>query len=290
MKIVTYRHSSRETYGIVSGAGIVDAGRRLGAQYPTLRSLLAGPGLEALRPLAGEPADDQLEAVTLLPPVTDPRKIFCIGVNYATHLAESGHPTPKHPMVFTRFANSQAGAGEALVRPRESERFDFEGELAVVIGTGGRRIGTAHALAHVAGYSCYNDGSIRDWQRHTSQFAPGKNFWKTGGFGPWLVSADEIPDPSRLTLVTRLNGEEMQRAPTSDLVFDIPTLIAYCSTFTELEPGDVIVSGTTGGVGAYREPPVWMKGGDTVEVEISGIGILRQAVVDEDDAAHSQAA
>ena len=290
MKIVTYRHGQHIGYGIVSGAGVIDGGRRLGAAYPGLRSCLAGPGLEALRPFANEPADHPLDSVTLLPPIPDPAKIFCVGVNYATHLAESGHPTPKHPMIFTRFANSQVGAGEALVRPPESERFDFEGELAVVIGTGGRRIAKQNALRHVAGYSCYNDGSIRDWQRHTSQFVPGKNFAKTGGFGPWLVSADEVPDPSALTLVTRLNGQEMQRAPTSDLVFDIPTLITYCSTFCELEPGDVIVTGTTGGVGAYREPPVWMKGGDTVEVEISGIGMLRQSVVDEADAPVSKAA
>ena len=153
--------------------------------------------------------------------------------------------------------------------------------MAVIIGKAGRRISRETALAHVAGYACYNDGSIRDWQRHTSQFAPGKNFVGTGGFGPWMVTTDEIPDISKQTIATRLNGVEVQAAPISDLVFDVPALIAYCSTFTELVPGDVIVTGTTGGVGAYRTPPLWMKEGDVVEVEISGIGILRNPVKDE---------
>jgi 2-keto-4-pentenoate hydratase/2-oxohepta-3-ene-1,7-dioic acid hydratase in catechol pathway len=160
----------------------------------------------------------------------------------------------------------------------------------VVIGKGGRRIAREAALSHVAGYACYNDGSIRDWQRHTSQFTPGKNFAGTGGFGPWLVTTDEISDISQQTLITRLNGVEVQRAPISDLVFDVPTLIAYCSIFTELVPGDVIVTGTTGGVGAYRVPPLWMKGGDVVEVEVSGIGILRNPVEDEAAKAVGQAA
>ena len=180
-------------------------------------------------------------------------------------------------MIFTRFANSQVGSGQPMIRPLESERFDYEGEMAVIIGKAGRRIAREAALAHVAGYACYNDGSIRDWQRHTSQFAPGKNFVGTGAFGPWMVTTDEIPDISKQTIATRLNGVEVQAAPISDLVFDVPALIAYCSTFTELVPGDVIVTGTTGGVGAYRTPPLWMKEGDVVEVEVSGIGVLAQS-------------
>jgi 2-keto-4-pentenoate hydratase/2-oxohepta-3-ene-1,7-dioic acid hydratase in catechol pathway len=184
-------------------------------------------------------------------------------------------------MIFTRFANSQVGSGQPMIRPPESERFDYEGEMAVIIGKAGRRISRDTALTHVAGYACYNDGSIRDWQRHTSQFAPGKNFAATGGFGPWMVTTDEMPDVTKQTIATRLNGVEVQAAPISDLVFDVPALIAYCSTFTELVAGDVIVTGTTGGVGAYRVPPLWMKEGDVVEVEISGIGILRNPVKDE---------
>jgi len=280
MKIASFTAGSAATYGIVTQAGVIDTGRRL-THYPTLRSLLAGGALGELKRLKDETPDYALSAVKLLPTIPDPDKIFCIGVNYATHLAESGHPTPPHPMIFTRFANSQVGAGQSMVRPLESERFDYEGEMAVIIGKGGRRIAREQALSHVAGYSCYNDGSIRDWQRHTSQFTPGKNFAATGAFGPWMVTTDELPDITTQTIATRLNGVEVQRAPISDLVFDVPTLIAYCSTFTELVPGDVIVTGTTGGVGAYRQPPLWMKGGDVVEVEVTGIGVLRNPVIDE---------
>lgn len=280
MKIASFKAGSTASYGIVTNAGIIDAGRRL-PNYPTLRSLLAGGALGELKAIANEKPDHQLSGLTLLPTIPDPDKIFCIGVNYASHLAESGHPTPPHPMIFTRFANSQVGAGQPMIRPVESERFDYEGEMAVIIGTGGRRISKEAALSHVAGYACYNDGSIRDWQRHTSQFTPGKNFAATGAFGPWMVTTDELPDVSKQIIATRLNGVEVQSAPISDLVFDVPTLIAYCSIFTELAPGDVIVTGTTGGVGAYRTPPLWMKAGDTVEVEVSGIGILKNPVEDE---------
>ena len=280
MKIASFKAAGTASYGIVTDAGVIDAGKRLKAS-PTLKALLARGSLDDLKALQGERPDLALTDIELLPTVPDPDKIFCIGVNYATHLAESGHPTPPYPMIFTRFANSQVGSGQPMIRPPESERFDYEGEMAVIIGKAGRRISREAALRHVAGYACYNDGSIRDWQRHTSQFAPGKNFAGTGGFGPWMVTADEIPDIGKQTIATRLNGVEVQAAPISDLVFDVPALIAYCSTFTELVPGDVIVTGTTGGVGAYRTPPLWMKDGDVVEVEISGIGILRNSVRDE---------
>jgi len=289
MKIASFMAGPTASYGIVTDAGIIDAGRRL-SRYPTLRALLAGEAFDELRALQREKVDYALSAVQLLPTIPNPDKIFCIGVNYATHLAESGHPTPPHPMIFTRFANSQVGAGQSMIRPLESERFDYEGEMAVIIGKRGRRIPRGDALSHVAGYACYNDGSIRDWQRHTSQFTPGKNFAGTGAFGPWMVTTDDIPDISAQTLVTRVNGVEVQRAPISDLVFDVATLIAYCSTFSELVPGDVIVTGTTGGVGAYRNPPLWLKGGDVVEVEISGIGVLRNPVIDEAASPTGQAA
>ena len=280
MRIASFKTGAGASYGVVTDAGIVDAANRL-PNFPTLKSLLAGGALDELRKFAREPADHALADVELLPTIPDPEKIFCIGVNYATHLAESGHPTPAHPMIFTRFANSQVGSGQPMIRPLESERFDYEGELAVIIGKPGRRIAKKDALAHVAGYACYNDGSIRDWQRHTSQFTPGKNFSGTGGFGPWMVTTDEIPDVGKLSIATRVNGVEVQAAPIDDLVFDVATLIAYCSTFTDLVPGDVIVTGTTGGVGAYRVPPLWLKHGDVVEVEVSGIGILRNPVQDE---------
>ncbi len=279
MKLVSFTVQGANSFGILTEAGIVDAGRRLGSS--DIRSVLDPAGLTKLAPLALEAPDHAVGEVTMLPVVPNPDKILCIGVNYLTHLKETGRPLPTHPMIFTRFPASQVAAGHPMIRPPESVQFDFEGELAVVIGQGGRRISKEDAFAHVAGYACYNDGSIRDWQRHTVQFTPGKNFYATGAFGPALVTADEIADVTALTLVTRLNGEEMQRAPISDLVFDIPALIAYTSAFIPLATGDVIVTGTTGGVGAFRTPPVWMKHGDEVEVEITGLGILRNPVRDE---------
>ncbi|MGJ4943925.1 fumarylacetoacetate hydrolase family protein [Bradyrhizobium sp. HKCCYLS1011] len=288
MKIASFTHAGTASYGIVTDRAVIDAGKRL--KVPTLKELLTKSSVDELKTLVDQQPDYALDELTLLPTVPNPDKILCIGVNYATHLAESGHPTPPHPMIFTRFANSQVGSGQPLIRPLESERFDYEGEMAVVIGAGGRRIPREAAFSHIAGYACYNDGSIRDWQRHTSQFAPGKNFVGTGGFGPWMVTTDELTDISKQTLITRLNGVEVQKALISDLVFDVPALIAYCSTFTELVPGDVIVTGTTGGVGAYRNPPLWMKGGDVVEIEISGIGILRNPVKDEAPGAAARAA
>jgi 2-keto-4-pentenoate hydratase/2-oxohepta-3-ene-1,7-dioic acid hydratase in catechol pathway len=194
---------------------------------------------------------------------------------------ETGRTVTEHPTFFARFPDSQVGQGQPLLKPIESDDFDYEGELAVIIGKGGRRIAKENALAAIAGYSCYNEGSIRDWQRHTSQFIAGKTFFQTGSFGPWLVTADEIPDPASLTLETRLNGAVVQRSTTDLLITDIPALISYCSTIFPLSPGDVIVTGTPGGVGAKRKPPLWMKDGDIVEVEISGIGTLSNPVVAE---------
>lgn len=281
MKLASFEKDGVPSYGVVVDDMIFDAGSLLRPKAPDLRSVLARDLVAELAGTAAAAPSWPLDEVTLLPVIPDPDKILCIGINYLTHIKETGRPIPAHPMIFVRFAESQVGAGQPMVRPHESEQFDFEGELAVVIGKSGRRIAAADAFGHVAGYACYNDGSIRDWQRHTTQFTPGKNFPATGAFGPWMVTPDEIPDPSTLTLTTRLNGIEVQRAPVSDLVFDVPTLIAYCSNFTTLRPGDVIITGTTGGVGAYREPPLWMKDGDVVEVEIDGIGVLRNPIVDE---------
>jgi 2-keto-4-pentenoate hydratase/2-oxohepta-3-ene-1,7-dioic acid hydratase in catechol pathway len=282
MKLATFSAAGRTSFGIVKGDGIVDAARLLDNRYGGLKALLAGGGLAELARLgATAKADHRLDAATLLPVVPDPDKILCIGINYATHVRETGRETPKYPMIFVRFANSQVGHGQPMVRPRASDRYDFEGELAVIIGRRARHVPKERALEYVAGYACYNDGSLRDWQRHSVQFTPGKNFLASGAFGPWMVTTDEIPDPSRLTLTTRLNGEVMQHAPVSDLIFTVPDLIAYISTFTELVPGDVIATGTPGGVGNYREPPVFMKPGDRIEVDISGIGVLANPIVAE---------
>lgn len=282
MKLASIWRDGRESVGLVRDDRIVDIGSLNGESYISLRSLLANGGIAALKAAAV----DSLPAVPLAqirfrPVITDPAKILCIGINYASHVKETGREIPHFPMLFTRFADSQVGHQEALLRPRESVKFDYEGELAVVIGRHAHRVKEADALKYVAGYSCYNDGSVRDWQRHTSQFTPGKNFPGTGGFGPWLVTADEIADPSNLHLQTRLNGEVMQDTNTSDMIFGVGKLIEYCSSFTPLAPGDVLVTGTTGGVGAFRQPPVWMKPGDIVEIEISGIGVLRNAIADD---------
>lgn len=277
MKLCSFKHTGTAGYGLVTDKGIVDLSRRFSDQ-PTLRDFIAAGLIAKAKSLANEPADFALADVLLEPVIPNPDKIICVGLNYHNHVEETGNTVTEKPLLFPRFAGSQIGHGAALIKPLESDKFDFEGEMAVIIGTGGRRISKAAALIHIAGYACYNDGSVRDWQRHTSQYTAGKNFAGTGAFGPWMVTADEIPDPTKLTLTTRLNGQEVQKTSTSLMINDIPSLIAYCSTVLPLVPGDVIVSGTPGGVGARREPPLWMKDGDVAEVEISGIGILSNPV------------
>jgi len=282
MRLVTYRKGSLESFGVLVDRGIVDAAKALGGRFPSLKAALAADALPELsRAVQGAPPDASLETVQLLPPIPEPDKILCVGINYVAHRDETGRSENPYPTLFTRFANTQVGHGQALVRPLASTEFDYEAELAVVIGKRGRHVRREDALSLVAGYSCYQDATLRDWQRHTSQFTPGKNFVATGGFGPWLVTADEVPDPSKLTVVGRLNGLEMQRSGTDLLIFDIPELIAYITTFTELVPGDVVSTGTPGGVGSKRKPPVWMKAGDIFEVEVTGVGVLRNPVKDE---------
>jgi 2-keto-4-pentenoate hydratase/2-oxohepta-3-ene-1,7-dioic acid hydratase in catechol pathway len=282
MKLLSYRYQGRSSYGVLSGDGVIDVAPIAAEAGATLREALERGSLGTIETWAGKQRPGvKLDGITFLPAVPDPRKIFCVGINYRSHVEEAGREIPAHPMIFTRFADSQAGHLQPLVRPGVSEKLDFEGELAIIIGKPGRHVKAADALGHVAGYACYNDGSVRDWQRHTTQFTPGKNFPNTGGFGPWLVTSDEIPDPSKLTLTTRLNGVVVQQACTDDLIFGADALLEYLSTFTTLYPGDVIITGTTDGVGAFRQPPLWMKPGDVVEVEISSIGRLRNTVVDE---------
>ena len=210
-------------------------------------------------------------------------KILCVGVNYRPHIEEMGREVPDYPVVFTRFPSSLVGDGETLVRPRVSEQYDFEGELAIVIGKPARHVRREDAFDYVGGYCCFMDGSVRDWQRHTMQFTAGKNFEGSGAIGP-VVPAAEIADPTTLRLTTRVNGDVMQQGRIADLVFDIPYLVEYCSTFTRLGPGDVIATGTPGGVGAARRPPRWLREGDVVEVDIGGIGVLTNTVRDEADA------
>lgn len=282
MKLISYHCNGQDSYGAVVGERVVDLRAVFGARAPDLKALIAA-GLvdEARAAVQSAKATLPLNEVQLLPVVPNPGKIFCIGLNYGEHVRETGKQVTEKPVIFLRVADSQLAHGEDIVRPRVSERLDYEGEIAIVIGQGGRHIAEADAWQHIAGYSCYNDGSVRDWQLHTSQWAPGKNFWRTGGFGPWLVTADEIAPDQQMTLVTRLNGQEMQRATTDMMIHSIPRQIAYISAFIPLEPGDVIVTGTPGGVGNKRTPPVFMKPGDVVEIEVDAIGVLRNGIRDE---------
>jgi len=283
MRLVSYRLGTARSFGVVKDGGVIDLARRLADRsIVDLRALLAADILTDIAKIAAaNDADVALTDIQFEPAIGNPDKIICVGLNYRDHVAETGRTVTEQPPLFARFAGSQIGHNQPLIKPFISDEFDFEGELAVVIGKEGRHIREADALSYVGGYSCYNDGSVRDWQRHTGQFLPGKTFAGTGAFGPWLVTTDEIPDPTKLTLETRLNGQVVQHTGVDMLINPIPKLIAYCSTILPLLPGDVIVSGTPGGVGAKRTPPLWMKPGDSVEVEISGIGVLRNSVIAE---------
>lgn len=278
MRLISFIHQGEPGFGVLDDGGVRDCWSLAGS----LKELLRGPGLGALpADLSTLPWLDEAE-LSYAPVIPDAEKIYCIGINYARHIEETGMPKPEYPMIFTRYADTQVGHGQPLIVPRVSHRFDYEGELAVIIGRTARHVTAADALDYVAGYSCYNDASVRDWQVHTSQFTPGKNFPGSGGFGPALVTADEIPDPSQLHLTTELNGEVMQDTAVSDLVFGVPQLIEYISTFSQLNPGDVIVTGTPGGAGAFRQPKVWLQAGDTVSVVIDSVGRLVNRVVEED--------
>jgi len=279
MRFLSYSAGGKASFGLAVDAGVVDLKSRLGA--PSLKALIADGGLARASALAGQAADRPWGAIAFEPVIPQPDKIICIGINYEEHRAETGRPVVGHPTVFTRFFNTQVGHEQPIVRPRASAAFDFEGELALVIGKPGRAIPVDQAFDHVAGYACYNDVSVRDFQQHTSQFTPGKNFPATGPFGPFLVTPDEVGPLGPQRIQTRLNGRIMQDARLDQMIFNVPKLIAYCSLWTELRPGDVIVTGTPGGVGARRDPPLWMKPGDEIVIEIEGVGQLTNHVVDE---------
>lgn len=280
MHLVTFRRADGTTsFGTITDEMIADCGAMM-PDKPDLRAVLTAGTLDRLASVALTAPKLAMAAVTLLPPVPNPDKILCVGLNYLAHILEGGRKPLPYPSMFTRYPSSVVGHGDAMVRPAESEKFDFEGELAVVIGKAGRRIKAGAAMDHIVGYTCFNDGSIRDFQGHTSQFLAGKSFQNSGAMGPWIVTTDEAPEPAQMHLRTVLNGQEVQSTPVSDLAIGVADLIAYISTVTELLPGDVIATGTPSGVGLYRKPPLFMKAGDVVEVEISGIGALRNPVVD----------
>jgi len=281
MKFASLNINGVTSWGLIDGTEAVDVAPLLRTQSPDLKSAIAAGALAQAAAAAPKAARHPTTGIIWLPVIPNPDKILCIGLNYETHRKETGRTEVENPTVFGRFANSQTGHLANIIRPRVSKDLDFEGERAVIIGTPGRDIARAKAWDHIAGYACYNEGSVRDFQRHTHQFTPGKNFPGTGAFGPWMVTPDEAGDLAPLRLQTRLNGEVVQDATISQMIFDIPRQIEYCSSFTRLEPGDVIATGTPGGVGSRRTPPLWMKPGDIVEVEIDRIGLLRNGIADE---------
>lgn len=282
MKLISFLNQGTPSYGIVNGENVLDLTPILGAQAPDLKALLTqglqGAAAEAAK---SHPFTLQYRQLTLLPVIPNPGQIFCIGLNYGEHVRETGREITETPVIFLRLPESQVAHGQDIVRPPESHRLDYEAEIAIIIGKPGRRIKKEDAWDHIAGYACYNDGSVRDWQVATSQWTPGKNFYRTGGFGPWMVTSDEIPAGKVMRLQTVLNGQVLQDTTTDKMIHDIPSQIAYISTFTPLSPGDVIVTGTPGGVGNKRTPQIFLKPGDVCEIVVDAIGTLRNGIRDE---------
>jgi 2-keto-4-pentenoate hydratase/2-oxohepta-3-ene-1,7-dioic acid hydratase in catechol pathway len=277
MKYASFKTpDGRESYGIVDGDRVIDLGASR-PQLPTLKDFMASAEFGK----AANGTELKFADVKLLPVIPNPGKIICVGLNYQDHVKEMNRPDSEKPVLFMRGANSQMAHGDPLVRAKVTEKLDYEGELAVIIGKPGRYISKADALKHVGGYAPYNDGTMRDWQRHTHHWTPGKNFDNTGAFGPWMVTADALGDRATTFLTTRVNGEQMQRASLAQMIFSVEELIEYISGFTTLQTGDVIVTGTPGGVGDRRTPPLYLVAGDKVEIEIDGVGLLQNTVVQE---------
>ena len=282
MRFASYIADGKPGFGLVTDSGIVDLAPRLGV--PTLRALLEGAGTAAAAPYAAQKADRALDSVTLLPVIEDCAHCYCVGVNYEDHLREVqaagvARPRPKQPSLFIRYPETFVAHSAPLVMPKVSDDFDYEAELAIIIGKGGRYIPREQALAHVAGYSCFNDGSVRDWQFHSSQVTSGKNFVGTGGFGPWMVTPDEVGDVGKLAISLTVNGTVLQDGNTADMLFGVADIVSYASAFLPLKAGDVIATGTPAGVGFSRKPPIFLKAGDVCEVYIERIGTLRNTVV-----------
>ena len=278
MRLASYAQSGRERFGAVREDGIVDLTDRLPER--DVRHVLENGALdEASRIASGAEADFGAEEVEWRLPVPNPEKIFCVGQNYAAHIAEMGYAMPEWPSVFSRFPRTFAPHLGHMVMPSHSAQFDYEGELTAVIGRTARRVTEEDALDCVAGYTICNDGSVRDWQKRGPQVAPGKNWERSGLLGPWIATADEAGDPSDMTLVTRVNGEERQRGHTGDLVFSVAYLVSYVSTFVTLAPGDMITTGSPHGVAASFDPPKWLEPGDELEIEIGRVGAVRADVI-----------
>lgn len=282
MRFVSFEYQGQNTYGVWNDeTSWIQAPAAFADQYADLKAVIAAGQLDALE--AAARAHGRVVHASechLLPVIPNPSKVFCVGLNYKNHVAEMKRSDTEHPAIFTRFADSLSAHGAPLPKPAATACFDYEGELAIIIGKGGRHIGQADAWDHIAGYTCFNDATARDWQRHTSQWIPGKNFPATGPLGPFMATRKAVADITQVTLVTRLNGEVMQHASVADLIFTVPVILEYVSSVTNLSPGDVIATGTPGGVGDKRQPPVYMKAGDVIEVEITGLGTLRNVVAD----------
>jgi len=280
MKFASFKTpNGTSTYGMVVGDRVVDLGADR-PKAPTLKAFIASDEYTSGK-VEQKGKDYALSEVKLLPVIPDPGKIICVGLNYSEHIKETGRSDSEFPVLFLRTTSSQVAHGEPMVKPKNSERFDYEGELAIVIGKPGRHIARGDVMNHIAGYSCYNDGSVRDFQRHTHQYTPGKNFDATGAFGPYLVTPDAITDRKATMLITRVNGKEVQKASLAQMIFSIEDIIEYVSSYTTLETGDVIVTGTPGGVGDRRTPPLYLFKGDKVEVEVTGVGVLENPIIDE---------
>lgn len=284
MRFVSFKASGVESFGIVRDNDVVDLVERLGV--PTLKALIAADRLGDAAQFADAPADHSLDSIEFLPVIPDPAHLWCLAINYEDHIEEIKavgiqREKPKKPALFARYPDTMMGHNAPILKPTVSDDVDWEVELAVIIGKGGRHISEADAMSHVAGYSIFNDVSIRDWQFHTKQIIAGKNFRSSGGLGPWMVTADEIPDPHNLRVQARVNGTTYQDSNTSYQIHKIPAFISYVSDILDLKPGDVLATGTPSGVGFSRKPPIFMKAGDICECEVEGIGILSNPVVDE---------
>jgi 5-carboxymethyl-2-hydroxymuconate isomerase len=282
LKLATFTAGGRTSYGAVVGDGIVDLSLRLA--HPSVLDLLRAGALGEARQAANEKPDHALSDVTLKRPVEYPEKILCIGVNYANRNAEykDGSEQAKYPSMFFRTPGSFVGSGEALVKPSVTQQFDYEGEIALVIGKEGRRISKETAHEYIAGYTLCNEGTAREWTRHSKfNVTQGKNFDATGSLGPWMVTADEVDPAKPLHLTTKVNGEARQDDTTANLIFSFADLLAYITIFTTLKPGDIIVTGTPIGAGARFDPPRWLKVGDVVDISVPQIGTLSNRVVDE---------
>ena len=281
MKFVSFLQKSQAKFGISDGKNITDlTGKINGAN--TLKELISNKGIEEAKQYAKKnPGDISLDKIEYLPVIPNPGKIICVGLNYSEHVKETGRTVEQNPVIFFRVPESQTAHKQPIQKPKVSESLDYECEMAVIMDEAGKHIDPKDALKHIIGYSCYNECTVREWQQHTRQFGMGKNFEKTGSFGPHMILAENIPDYTKLTIQTRLNGKVMQDAKLSQLIFDIPSLISYVSKAIPWRAGDVLVTGTPGGVGFKRKPPIFMKDGDKVEVEISEIGVLSNIIKDE---------